>query len=119
MVIKMKKRDLFKLIPGVYKVKDTLYTYKMEVFKSKRGHKFFIFSCIGYPSEGTFSLTESEIKEYSETYERTIKYKALLVTAKVGYIYIHSYDSFSILYNLKFISRGSFSKFVEETKKII
>jgi len=117
----MTKKDLFKLAVGVYELVDNIgnYYYTMEVNIADSGERIYIIREKGIISRERIFMIENYVNEEDGcTFrEGDIKYKTLTAISGVGGLRIHSNDTFNMLSELKFVPRGSFDKFIKNTKQ--
>ena len=116
----MKARDLFNLSIGKYELTDGIYNYILDVDISgyDGGRIYFIYEK-GFLHIGHICLQEDFVNKDGgyRFYEGDIRYKILTTSSGIGGLTIHSNETYNLLYNLKFIPRGSFLTFVERTKE--
>lgn len=112
----MRKQDLFKLAIGTYNLKDDIYKYTLEVNISEDGVRCYVINEVGFFNH--IVLIEGYENETGgcSFYPGDIKYKVLSAIMRMGGLFIHSSDTYDMLSGLELIPRGSFAKFIENTK---
>jgi hypothetical protein len=116
----MKQQDLFKLALGVYELTDDIdnYHYTMKVSLTRDGERCYTIKEKGSISSNYIFMIEGYVNENGGYYfnDRDIKYKIITAMSDVGGLSVRSNDTYHMLYELKFIPRGSFQKFLDNTK---
>jgi len=101
----MKRRDLVNLSNGIYRVTDGIYDYVLEKTTCDNEPMYTI--NYGYNSVSLFQTVNTEDYGY--------EYPTLCACVSIGGLFVQSSKCFAMLYQLKFVPRGSFKEFVKRT----
>ena len=107
----MKERDLLRLSLGIYPITDGIWNYSIQ---KKKGYDDSVIYRIKELLTGNSFFIHEHQRKSEDEYPSFI-YIKLSAGIMIGGLSIHSDDVWDILNDLKFVSRGSFKKFIEKT----